>query len=68
MVLFEEDMPLKILEKIRPHIHVKGGDYKKEDLPEYPLVKSWGGEVYILPFKKGFSTTSLIQRIQEGAS
>jgi rfaE bifunctional protein nucleotidyltransferase chain/domain len=60
--LFDEDTPVKWLETIRPDIHVKGGDYKVEQLPETAALKSWGGKVQILPFVEGFSTTQLISK------
>jgi rfaE bifunctional protein nucleotidyltransferase chain/domain len=60
--LFDQDTPLEWLQKIQPAIHVKGGDYKAEKLPETALLKSWGASVVILPFIEGHSTTSLIDR------
>jgi len=59
---FLEDTPLHLLAKIKPDIHTKGGDYTKEKLPEYPLILSYGGEVIILPFLEGKSTTSILEK------
>jgi len=59
---FEEETPLELIRKIRPGIHTKGGDYSAEKLPEYDLVKSLGGEVIILPFLPGKSTTSILEK------
>ncbi|MDH5718273.1 MAG: D-glycero-beta-D-manno-heptose 1-phosphate adenylyltransferase [Spirochaetia bacterium] len=59
---FSEDTPIEIIKKIKPDIHVKGGDYKKEDLPEYSVIKKYKGEVVILPFRKGYSTTDIIKK------
>ncbi|BDA78939.1 glycerol-3-phosphate cytidylyltransferase [Leptospira kobayashii] len=59
---FEEETPLHLIQKIRPSIHTKGGDYLAEKLPEYGLVKSLGGEVVILPFLPGKSTTSILEK------
>lgn len=59
---FEEDTPLELISKIKPSIHTKGGDYKKENLPEYPLILSLGGEVVILPFLEGKSTTAILEK------
>jgi glycerol-3-phosphate cytidylyltransferase len=64
VTIFKEDTPLTLISKIKPNIHVKGGDYKAESLPEYNLVKSLGGDVQILPFVEGKSTTHIIQKIQ----
>jgi len=64
---FDEDTPCALLDLLRPQIHVKGGDYTAELLPEYSLVRSWGGEVRILPFVAGCSTSALVERICSGA-
>ncbi len=64
VVIFTEDTPVAALEQLQPHIHVKGGDYKAEDLPETEVLKHWGGEVKIVPFLPGFSTTALEQKLQ----
>ncbi len=61
VVVFDEDTPIELLKAIRPHVHVKGGDYEAEALPETPVVKSWGGEVVIVPTVEGYSTSSLLQ-------
>jgi D-beta-D-heptose 7-phosphate kinase/D-beta-D-heptose 1-phosphate adenosyltransferase len=61
---FDEDTPLALIKKIRPDIYVKGGDWKKADLPEVPLVEGWGGRVKILTFVKGRSTTRLIEKMR----
>jgi len=58
--LFEEDTPLKLIEKIEPKILVKGGDYKAQEIVGATFLKSYGGEVKTIPFLKGFSTTSIV--------
>lgn len=60
----EDDKPLKILELLKPDIHVKGGDYKLEDLPEAEVMRKLGGETVIVPFVDGFSTTSTIEKMR----
>ena len=50
---------------LKPSVHVKGGDYKKEDLPETKIVESYGGKVVILNFVEGKSTTNIINKINE---
>ncbi|ACK42000.1 MULTISPECIES: D-glycero-beta-D-manno-heptose 1-phosphate adenylyltransferase [Dictyoglomus] len=62
-VLFNEETPENIISIIKPHIHVKGGDYKEEDLPEAKIVKSYGGKIIIVPLIEGFSTTQIINKI-----
>lgn len=63
-VIFEEDTPEELIVTLKPSIHVKGGDYKKEDLPETKIVESYGGEVRILSFVEGKSTTNIVKKIQ----
>ncbi|MBC2855910.1 MAG: D-glycero-beta-D-manno-heptose 1-phosphate adenylyltransferase [Cetobacterium sp.] len=63
-VIFEEDTPMEIIDDLKPSIHVKGGDYKKEDLPETKIVEKNGGEVRILGFVHGKSTTNIVKKIQ----
>jgi len=60
---FQEDTPNAVIETLQPNIHCKGGDYIAEKLPEYPLVKSYGGSVVILPFVDGLSTSAIIKKI-----
>ena len=62
VVAFEEDTPEQLIEALRPEIHVKGGDYDPEKMPETTLVRSYGGEVVILPFLAGRSTTGILGR------
>lgn len=63
VVIFEESDPIRLLSQIRPAVHVKGGDYRAEDLPEASLVRSWGGEVLVTPLIEGRSTTNMQQKI-----
>jgi rfaE bifunctional protein nucleotidyltransferase chain/domain len=60
VVIFEEDTPLGALERLRPDVWVKGGDYDAAALPETPLVRGWGGEVVTVPYLPGRSTTRLV--------
>ena len=64
VVIFEEDTPVELLEVLRPHVHVKGGDYKVEDLPEKDAVEKHGGRIVIIDLVPGRSTTNLIQKTQ----
>lgn len=63
VVPFSEDTPDKIIRKISPDYLVKGGDYQEADIVGAEYVKSYGGEVVVVPFEDGFSTSSMIQRI-----
>jgi D-beta-D-heptose 7-phosphate kinase/D-beta-D-heptose 1-phosphate adenosyltransferase len=65
VTLFPEPTPEAVIELLRPDIHVKGGDYRLEDLPEAESVRRAGGRVVLLPFTAGRSTTALVERIRE---
>ncbi|MEO6907362.1 MAG: D-glycero-beta-D-manno-heptose 1-phosphate adenylyltransferase [Abditibacteriaceae bacterium] len=62
VVVFEEDTPIEILEIVRPNIHVKGGDYVADNLPEAETVRRYGGGIAILPLVEGFSSTGLLAK------
>jgi D-beta-D-heptose 7-phosphate kinase/D-beta-D-heptose 1-phosphate adenosyltransferase len=62
-ILFDEDTPAQLIRSLRPHVHVKGGDYHVEALPELEAVQEVGAQVEILPLVKGRSTTAMIDRI-----
>jgi D-beta-D-heptose 7-phosphate kinase / D-beta-D-heptose 1-phosphate adenosyltransferase len=61
VVIFDEDTPEAVLERLRPDVWAKGGDYDAADLPEARVVARWGGRVEILPFLEGRSSTRLLQ-------
>lgn len=63
VVIFDELTPDILLRDIKPDIHVKGGDYSADELPEAELIRSLGGDVITLGSVKGKSTTSFIQEI-----
>ena len=64
VVLFTEQTPVSLIEKIRPDIYVKGGDYEIDTLAETRLVKTWGGKAIAIPFLYERSTTSLLGKIR----
>jgi D-glycero-beta-D-manno-heptose 1-phosphate adenylyltransferase len=64
VLFFDEDTPYQVIEKVRPDILVKGGDYDMDRLPEAQLVRSWGGQALALQFVTGYSTTALVQKIR----
>jgi glycerol-3-phosphate cytidylyltransferase len=61
--IFREDDPRAFLEILRPDVHVKGGDYGA-DILEREVVERFGGKIEIVPFVKGYSTTSLVEKIR----
>jgi len=49
VTIFEEDTPLAVLEAVRPHVLVKGGDYQPSEVVGRELVEAAGGRVVIVP-------------------
>ena len=65
VVIFPELTPIDLLAELKPNIHVKGGDYKLEQLIERDVVEANGGKVIVGLNVPGKSTTNLIQVICE---
>ncbi len=65
VVLFDEPTPKELIEAIRPDILVKGDDYTVATIVGADFVLANGGSVETIPLVKGYSTTSLIERIKQ---
>ena len=65
VVVFPEETPISLLSELKPSIHVKGGDYKLEQLIERDIVEANGGKVIVGLNVPGKSTTNLIEVICE---
>jgi len=63
ITIFDEPTPLELISFLQPHILVKGGDWTKETIVGKEVVERLGGEVVILPFVEGSSTSNLIETI-----
>lgn len=68
VLVFEDDTPTAVLDRLRPDIWVKGGDYAPDDMPEAAVVEQWGGQVVRLPYAAGRSTTRLVRQLRSAAS
>jgi rfaE bifunctional protein nucleotidyltransferase chain/domain len=62
VIVFEQDTPEELIHAIQPDILAKGGDWKKGDIVGSEFVESYGGQVKIIPYINGFSTTDIIER------
>ena len=62
VVVFDEDTPADVLDRLRPDVWAKGGDYAGADLPEAAVLRRWGGQAVVLPYLDGHSTTALVAR------
>jgi len=67
VTLFDEPTPVQLLETIRPHLHVKGGDYQIDTMPETAVVRQYGGDVITVDFVPAHSSSGLIERIAASA-
>jgi D-beta-D-heptose 7-phosphate kinase / D-beta-D-heptose 1-phosphate adenosyltransferase len=64
VVLFEEDTPLHLIETIRPDILAKGADYREEEVVGATFVRSYGGDVQLIPLVEGRSTTGILKKAE----
>lgn len=64
-VIFNEETPLELIQKVKPNILVKGGDWKPDQIVGADFVMSHGGKVMSLQFIEGRSTTKLIEKAQK---
>ena len=66
VVIFDEDNPLSLLEKIKPHKHVKGGSWDEERIrAEKELLAKWNGKFKNFELEEGYSTTNIIDKIKK---
>jgi D-beta-D-heptose 7-phosphate kinase/D-beta-D-heptose 1-phosphate adenosyltransferase len=65
VVPFSEDTPARVIDRIVPDVLVKGGDWQPDQIVGADTVKRHGGEVRVLTFKEGRSTSTLIQTIRD---
>ncbi len=66
VVIFDEDTPEAIISELRPQTLVKGGDYTEESVVGARFVRSYGGNVVLVPLVEGRSTSSMVTRLKGG--
>ena len=62
VVVFDEDTPEKLIERVKPTVLVKGSDYKREDVVGHAIVEALGGEVILIDLVPGQSTSAMVER------
>ncbi len=62
VAVFGDDTPLKLIERVRPRVLVKGSDYRREDVVGHELVEAAGGETILVGLMPGHSTSALVRR------
>jgi bifunctional ADP-heptose synthase (sugar kinase/adenylyltransferase) len=66
VIVFDEPTAERLVQALEPDVYVKGGDYLSEEaLPEARVVRGYGGDVVILPYIPGHSTSRILARILE---
>lgn len=64
VITFDDDTAAALVYALRPDIYAKGGDYAAKPLPERAAVEACGGQVALIDFLPGHSTSALIARIK----
>jgi D-beta-D-heptose 7-phosphate kinase/D-beta-D-heptose 1-phosphate adenosyltransferase len=67
VVIFEEDTPLRLIERVRPSVLVKGADYTRDQVVGHEIVESYGGEILLVGIAQGHSTTDIVRRSKTAA-
>jgi len=62
VVVFEEDMPLELIKRVKPTVLVKGGDYTHDTVVGHEIVEAQGGQIVLVDLVPGHSTTSMVER------
>ena len=64
VVVFDEDTPFALVQRLQPDVIVKGGDYSPETIVGADVVTARGGRVVVVPLVAGQSTTSIIEKLR----
>ncbi|MDQ3965688.1 MAG: D-glycero-beta-D-manno-heptose 1-phosphate adenylyltransferase [Actinomycetota bacterium] len=68
VLVFDEDTPEALIRRVKPDLHVKGGDHADDRLVEESMVEEFGGEVVVLPLLPGRSASATINRIRSSGT
>ena len=66
VVLFDEDTPIELIRRLRPDVLAKGADYREDEVVGATDVRSWGGQVVLVPLVENHSTSDIIGRMRPG--
>jgi rfaE bifunctional protein nucleotidyltransferase chain/domain len=64
VVVFDQDTPLELVQRLQPDVIVKGGDYTPDTIVGADVVAARGGRVVVIPLTPGQSTTSIIEKLR----
>ena len=65
IIEFDSDTPIELIQKVSPNVLVKGADYRESQVVGADFVKQNGGQVVLMEFLKGFSSTEIIKSIKK---
>jgi rfaE bifunctional protein nucleotidyltransferase chain/domain len=65
VILFSEDTPINLISSLKPDVLAKGGDYEISTIVGHKVVQENGGQVILVPFVEGFSSTAIIDKIKK---
>ena len=65
IILFSEETPLNLITNLNPNILAKGGDYEINTIVGHEIIRKNGGEVILIPFVEGFSSSNIIDKIKD---
>lgn len=65
VAVFDDDTPVPLLRRLRPHVFAKGGDYGTTRIPEADVLASWGGQAVTVPYLHGRSTTRILEEVRD---
>jgi len=65
VVVFAEETPAALIDRLRPDVLIKGADYRPDQVVGADAVRSWGGEVWLAPVLEGNSSSGTIDRIRK---
>jgi rfaE bifunctional protein nucleotidyltransferase chain/domain len=68
VLIFDERTPAAVLERLRPDVWVKGGDYAHAELAEAAVIRGYGGEVVLLPYSGRHSTSRIVAAARSAAA
>ena len=66
VTVFDETVPLPVVQIVRPDVYVKGGDYDMATVPEAQLARGRGAQTVAIPFEFERSTTTLLAKVRGG--
>ena len=64
IIFFSEETPINVISTLKPNVLAKGGDYKISEIVGREIVQKNGGDIVLVPFIDGFSSTNIIDKIK----